>query len=350
MRHRFRLFNALGLSLLLALLSGCVNNPPVTNNTAVETPAEDSGDTLVIYSGRGEDLVGPVIEQFESTSGFDVEVRYGDTAEMAATILEEGNNSPADVFFAQDAGALGALTEAGRTTALPEELTGLVDSRFRSPTDHWVGITGRARVVVYNTANLSESLLPAEIYGFCDETWKGRLGWAPTNGSFQAFVTALRITEGEDRAREWLECILANEVREYPKNTSIVEAAASGEIDAGFVNHYYLYRFLDENPDFGARNYHLPEGDAGAMVNIAGAAIVDTTDNPKAALAFIEHLLGANGQRYFADETSEYPLIDSVETRPELKPLSGINTPEMDLSNLDDLEGTLTLLRDIGAL
>jgi iron(III) transport system substrate-binding protein len=310
-----------------------------------------AGSQLVIYSGRTESLVGLLIERFEEESGIEVAVRYGGTAELAATILEEGPNSPADVFYAQDAGALGALAKAGRLQELPPTILDLVDARFRSPEGLWVGTSGRARVVVYNTERLSEEDLPDSIWGFTDPEWKSRIGWAPTNGSFQAFVTALRILEGDEAAREWLSGILANDPKEYPSNTTIVDATANGEVDVGFVNHYYLYRFLSEAGEaFPARNYHPRSGGAGALVNVAGAGILDTAGNWAAADTFIEFLLSEEGQRYFAHETHEYPLIATVEVDPRLTPLSDINTPDIDLSNLDDLRGTLELLQEVGAL
>ena len=308
-----------------------------------------SGD-LTIYSGRSESLVGPLIEQFEQESGLNVEVRYGETAGMAATILEEGSNSPADIYYGQDAGALGALAKAGRLAAIPQPLLDQVETRFRSPDGTWIGTSGRARTVVYNTDTLTEADLPDDIFGFCDPAWKGRLGWAPTNGSFQAFVTALRVSEGEERAREWLACIQANEPGVYPKNTPIVEAVGNGEIDAGFVNHYYLFQFLNENPDFPAANYYPRAGGIGTMANVAGAGIVDTVDNPEAAEAFIEFLLRENSQEYFNTETNEYPLTGAIELNPLLTPLSEIQTPDLNLSDLDDLDGTLQMLQELGIL
>jgi iron(III) transport system substrate-binding protein len=308
-----------------------------------------SGD-LTIYSGRSESLVGPLLEQFEQESGLNVEVRYGDTAAMAATILEEGDNSPADIYYGQDAGALGALAQAGRFSPLPQDVLEMVEPRFRSPEGLWIGTSARARTVVYNTNNLTEADLPDDIFGFCAPEWQGRLGWAPTNGSFQAFVTALRVIEGEERAREWLNCIQANEPVVFSGNTPIVEAVSRGEIDAGFVNHYYLFQFLKENPDFPARNYHPRSGGVGAMTNVAGVGIINTTDNPEAAEAFVRFLLQPSSQEYFNTETNEYPLSADIPLNPVLVPLSNISTPDLDLSNLSDLEGTLQLLQELGIL
>jgi iron(III) transport system substrate-binding protein len=309
------------------------------------------GDSLTVYSGRSQSLVGPLLDQFEEVTGIDIRVRYGDTAELAATILEEGSNSPADVFFAQDAGALGALAAEDRLAELSTGLLERVPERFRSPDGLWVGVSGRARVVAYNTDNVAPEDLPDSILDFTDSTWKGRIGWPPTNGSFQAFVTALRIIEGEDGARTWLEGIKANDPEEYPNNTAAIQAVARGEVDIAFVNHYYLFRFLaEEGEGFGARNHYTDGGDSGALVNVAGVAILDTVDSREDAQRFIDYLLSPEAQQYFAIETFEYPLIEGAKTHPDLVPLSELEPPSIDLSDLSDLEGTLDLLRDTGVL
>lgn len=341
------------LALVTLLTAACQPVTPAAAPTDAAAPAgSSSGGTLTIYSGRSENLVAPIIEQFETASGIDVEVRYGGTSELAATILEEGNNSPADVFFAQDAGALGALAKEGRLAPLPESILDLVPAYLESQQGDWIGISGRARVLVYNTDELTEADLPADHWGLTDPAWRGRIGWAPTNASFQSFVTAMRVLEGEERTREWLEGIIANNPAVFDGNAPIVEAVAAGEISVGLTNHYYLYRFLAEQGDsFPARNYHFPTAGAGTMINVAGVGILTTSDQSEAAQQFVEYLLGTEAQQYFASETHEYPLIAAdIEMPDHLVPLDQINTPDLDLSDLDDLEGTLQLLQDVGAL
>lgn len=343
-------FILLIMSVIAAAVSFACTVPTPVEPVSSTTEEMEPGGELVIYSGRSESLVGPLIEQFQADTGIEVEIRYGDTAEMAATILEEGDNSPADVYYGQDAGALGALAKAGKLAELPADMLELVEARFRSPAGLWIGTSGRARTVVYNTETLTEADLPDDIFGFCDPQWKGRIGWAPTNGSFQAFVTALRVFEGEDRASEWLNCIQANEPIVYSSNTAIVEAAGKGEIEAGFVNHYYLFRFLAEDPDFTASNYHPRSGDAGSMINVAGVGILKTASNKANAETFVRYLLSEAGQTYFSVETTEYPLSADIDINPMLVPLSDIVTPDIDLSDLDDLPGTLELLQEAGVL
>lgn len=325
------------------------------DTTTTEADEGDEGDdeatgTLVVYSGRSEELVGPLLEMFTDETGIEIDVRYGDTAEMAGLILTEGDNSPADVYYGQDAGALGALAAEGRLTELPDDLLNKVPEALRSTQGQWVGLSGRARTVVYNTEMLSEDDLPDSILDFTDPEWSGRVGWAPTNGSFQAFVTALRVIEGEDGAREWLDGMVANDAQAYSNNTGVVEAVAAGEVEVGFVNHYYLYRFLAEDPDYPAANKFYSDGDPGALINVAGAGIVDTSEQQELALELMEWLLSDTAQEYFAQETFEIPVVDSVDPAAELPDLDSLTLPEIDLDRLEDLEGTLALLTDVGAL
>ncbi len=309
-----------------------------------------AGKELTVYSGRGESLVGPLIEKFQRDTGIKVKVRYGKTSELAAAILEEGKNSPADLYWAQDAGALGYLSRNGRFLKIDDVLLEKVDPRFRSRDRDWLGITGRARTVDYNINLVKKEDLPESIWEFTEPKWgREKIGWAPTNGSFQAFVTAFRVLEGEDRTREWLEGIIANKPQVYPKNTPIVAALGRGEIQVGFVNNYYLHRFQAEDPGFPVA-HHYTRGDAGALVNIAGLAMLDTAKDRELAELFIKYMLSEDTQRYFATETYEYPLVEGIDVVGPQKSLSEIETPDIDLNDLWDLEGTVKLLQDVGAL
>ena len=304
---------------------------------------------LTIYSAREETLVGPIIKQFEEATGVDIRVKYGSNAGLATTLQEEGSKSPADIFFATDPGLLGAMSDL--FIRLPDGILDRVDVEVRSREGKWVGISGRARVVVYNTERLSEADLPDSILDFTDPKWKGRIGWPPTNGSFQAFMTAMRVTLGEEATRRWLEGIQANDPKQYPKNTPIVKAAAQGEIDVGFVNHYYLFRFLqEEGESFSARNYHPRGKDLGATMLVNAAGILSTSNEKENAQRFLNFMLSEAGQQYFASRTFEYPLVDGVKTHRLLVPLDELELPDVDLSRLDDIQGTQKLLRDVGII
>ena len=340
---RFFMLSTL-LSLMIAM--ACDSTEKV-----IKEVEHDSGK-LVVYSGRSESLVGPIIEQFTEATGIKVSVKYGGTGALAATLLEEGKNSPADVFFAQDPGGLGAVANAGQLSPLSSKILDKVPRWAKSDKGLWVGISGRARVVVYSTKNgVSPSDLPTSILGFTDSKWNGRIGWPPTNASFQSMVTAMRIELGEAKTKKWLEGIKANNPKVYPKNTPTVAAVAAGEIDIGFVNHYYLHRFIaEEGEGFSARNHHLTSGGPGSLIMVAGAGILSTSKNQSNAETFVNFMLSKIVQQYFTGSTYEYPVIEGVKANPLLTPIDDINKPVIDMASLEDLAGTQKLLKDIGLL
>ena len=354
-----RLFFILPVALLAALFIGCTGADPATPTPTAtpraaatatpEPPPSTEPVTLTVYSGRSEELVGPIIEQFRQLTGVNVEVRWGGTAEIAATIMEEGNNTRADVFYAQDPGALGALRD--RFAELPDEILNRAQPQFQADDGKWVGISGRARVMVYNNERLTEDELPDSVWDLTDPKWRGRIGWAPTNGSFQVMVTGMRQLWGEERTKEWLEGIQANDVKVYPKNTPQVAAVGAGEIDVGMVNHYYLFRFLaEEGENFPARNHHPKAGDPGALIMVSGIGVLEQSEHKETAFKLVEFLLSEVGQQYFASQTFEYPVIEGVRTQRVLTPISEIDAPDIELQDLSDLDGTLQLLQESGVL
>jgi iron(III) transport system substrate-binding protein len=335
-----------GVGALSALAAGAG-----LRSVQAQAEATPTGGRLTIYSGRNENLVGPFIEAFTEATGIEADVRYAGTGELAITLLEEGDASPADVFFAQDAGALGLLEDAGRFIALPEELLTSVDPRFKSESDQWTGASARARVLVYNTDALTEDEVPSSVNDLLDPRWSGKVGWAPTNASFQTFVTAFRVLEGDDAARAWLEGMVANGVVPFDGNTDIVIAVGNGELDLGLVNHYYLYAVKrEEGDDFPIANHYLDAGDPGALVNIAGVGILGSGQHQEEALAFVEYMLSEEGQTYFATRTSEYPVVTGVASPADLPPLAEVGSPEINLNDLADLEGTVAMLTELGIL
>ena len=318
----------------------------------IEQPTEQGDRTLTVYSGRSQSLVHPLLEAFGEWAGVDIRVKYAGSASTAATLLEEGDNTPADVVFLQDPGSLGSLAASGILAELPRATLDKVDPRLRDPNGRWIGTSGRARTIIYNTETINpDTDLPPSILDYTGEEWRGRVGWAPRNGSFQSFVTALRRQLGEDTARDWIEGMKDNDAQEYPNNTSIVQAAANGEVDVGFVNHYYLERFLAEyGEDFEARNYYIGNGDPGALVLVAGAGILEASDNKATALEFVDFLLSVEAQQYFTSDVKEYPVAAGVQPEGDLPPIDSLDPPDVDLGSLSDLQGTIDLLREVGVL
>lgn len=300
----------------------------------------DSEGPLILYSGRSEELVQPLIDDFIEKTGIEVEVRYGDSTELAALLLQEGEGTDADVFFAQDPASLGSV--ADMMTELPGDILDLVDTPFADRSGRWVGTSGRVRTVVYDTRENLE--LPQTIDDVVEPAWAGQLGVAPTNGSFLAFVSAMILERGEAGTLSWLQALAANGPVDFPSNSPIVAAVDAGEVDGGLVNHYYLFRLRAEGGGENAENWFIPAGDVGSLVMPAGAGILAESDKPDAAREFVEFLLTPEAQEYFATETFEFPLIDGVEPAEGLPAVSEINAPDIDLSELADVLDDATRL------
>lgn len=332
----------LATTLLVAACGG--GSGPAPAEPAAE-PVAAGQRTLTLYSGRDEELVGPLIQQFQEQSGITVETRYGSTTEMAAQLAEEGDATPAQVFLSQDAGALGALQ--GSFAPLPEDVRAAVPAGYTSTDGSWVGLTGRARVAAYNT-RVPEAEVPADVTDLTDPKWKGRVGIAPTNASFQAFVTALRVQEGEDEARRFLEGLQANDVQTFPRNTAILEAVDAGAVDVGLINHYYYV--AAETPPANTRLKFGAPGTASALVNVTGAGILSGAAQSAEAQELVRFLVSPGAQEYFATETGEYPLVAGVGSPQGVPPLAELDAPDLDLADLRSLDETTQLMTRVGLL
>ncbi|MVZ90778.1 extracellular solute-binding protein [Microbacter sp. ANSKLAB05] len=317
------------------------------------TSDSDESDALVLYSGRSESLVAPLIEQISDSTGVDIEVRYASTPEMAAQIAEEGEASPADVFFSQDAGALGALDNAGLLQQLDESVTEAVPAEYRAAEGTWVATSLRARVLIYDSRTLDEAEVPDTIDAVLAPEWKGRVGYAPTNASFQSFVTALRVDRGDEAAEQWLRDFLANDPQTFENNNALLQAVDAGAVELGLTNHYYWYNSAAEKgaENMRARVKYMAQGDPGALVNVAGVAILASTDRPDDARRVVEAFLAEPAQTYFVEETSEYPVVPGIATDAAgLPPLDTLGGPDIDLGQLDGLEQTQAMLARVGMI
>lgn len=336
----------LAFTLPLFLACGSDTTPEITSEETQEIPR------IVIYSGRGESLVGELFAKMEKDMRaseelpqFDLEVQYGSTSEMATRFLTEGDQSPADIIFAQDSGHLGALAKQGVLETLSPDLLSEVDERFRAKDGTWIGTSGRLRVLVYDSKQLSPEELPKSLKELSDPKWKGKLGWAPTNGSFQAHVSVLRNVWGEEETKAWLEGVKQNEPKSYPKNSPQVKAANEGSLAIGWVNHYYLHRV--DSKGRTAINYSFPNEDVGNILMVAGAGIRKGSPNKEAAEMILKALVSKDGQSHFAMNNYEYPTRPNVQTHPDVPDLDLKTVMDIPQEYLIDIGPTRTLLQEL---
>lgn len=330
------------IAALTLIGTACSTSDSSTDTTA---PADT---TLTVYSGRSEELVKDLFAAFTTETGISVNARYGDSGEMAALLLTEGTSSPADVFFSQDAGALGAVEDL--LGKLPTPTLSGVEKKYSAASGKWVGITGRVRVVVYNPSLAPTP--PNTIDGLLDPQWSGKIGFAPTNASWQSFVTALRVLRGEAGAEKWLTSFAKNKPVAFEKNSAVRDAVNAGEVSLGLVNHYYLLEKIaaEGASAVKAKNQFMAAGDVGGLVNVSGVGILSSAQHATAAQKFIDFLQSETAAEYFRTKTWEYILTVGAQQAEGLPTLTQLKAPSIDLSDLKSLNITQELLQKVGLL
>jgi iron(III) transport system substrate-binding protein len=330
-----------------AFLAGCGFS--TEDNGGGSDEPETEGITL--YSGRIPAAIGPAVDSYETKADRDVQVRFAETADLAATLVEEGDASPADVFFAQEPGAIAAVAEAGLLTKLPQDIVDRVPPRFRDPEGRWVGVTGRARVIAYNRDVVKQSELPPSPFGLTAPEWDGRVGWSPASSSMQEYVTALRARYGDERTKQWLEEMVDNGAISFPDNVTIRDAIAGGEIDVGLINHYYVAQGISEGgPDYPVGVY-FPPGGLGSLMLLTSVGVLESSDRKDEAFDFVRSLLSKQSQAFFTSSSKEYPLARGSKPDPSLSvPISKIPASGSELVDLKELQATIDLMKESGAL
>lgn len=342
--------HSLAAALLVALLGmgGCGFD---TSDSPEGSAGEPEAEGITLYSGRIPAAIGGAVDGYEAEADRDVQVRYADTADLAATLVEEGDASPADAFFAQEPGAIGAVADSGLLAELPQDVLDLVPPRYRDPEGRWVGVTGRARVIAYNRDAVRRSELPRSPFGLTAPRWRDEVGWSPASSSMQEYVTALRARYGDERTREWLEAMVDNGAKSYPNNVTIRDAIADGEIDVGLINHYYVAQAIAaEGEDYPVAVY-FPPGGLGSLMLLTSVGVIESSDRKQEAIAFVRSLLSPESQGFFTSSSKEYPLAKSAEPDPSLSvPLAEIPSVSGDLVDLTELQATIELMQESGAL
>lgn len=316
---------------------------------AVETSA---ADRLVVYSGRAERLIKPVLDAFQSKTGIHIDLLSSGTTELVNRLQAEGERTLADVFITNDAGSLERARELGLLQPADIKDAERIPAPFRASDNSWIGLSGRFWIPVYNTTQVD----PAEIKSIldlADPRWKGKIA-IPNAGSeyLQAGVSVIKAVHGDERTQQLLKGLKANAGNHvYGKSSQIVEAVAKGQVAVGLVNHYYVYRHLEAQP--GAPIAPLmpdqQDGGMGAIINAAGVGILKHARHLDLAKRLVQFLISEEGQKMFADLNKEYPLTPGVAPDPALPSRQNFRAAAVPLVRLGELrEPTMALIEQVG--
>jgi iron(III) transport system substrate-binding protein len=311
-----------------------------------------SGQSITLYNGQHEQTTSMLAAAFEEKTGIKVNTRSGDEAELANQILQEGSNSPADVFYTENTPALEHLREQDLLAPIDPSTLATVPARYSSAQGDWVGVSARVSVLVYNTQQISPSSLPSSILALAEPRWKDKLGIAPSETDFQPLISSITKFDGKVAAEKWLEGVKANS-KIYPDNETVLAQVNNGESAVGLINHYYWYRLRDEVGQKGLHSAlaYYAAHDPGDLLNVSGAAVLKSSAHQAAAQAFVAFLVSPEGQQVIAHSHSyEYPLRPAVSPAKGLRPFASIQPAPITLSELGDGSAPLELEQKLGLL
>jgi iron(III) transport system substrate-binding protein len=292
---------------------------------------------IVVYNAQHESLTKSWVERFTEETGIPVTLRNGDDTEMGNQLVQEGAESPADVFLTENSPAMVLVDNAGLFAPVDAATLEQVDNAYRPAHGKWVGIAARSTVFVYNPSKLAEADLPKSIMDLAEPNWKGRWAASPGGADFQAIVAAILEQKGEAATLQWLKA-MKNNFTAYRGNSSVLKAVNAGQIDSGVIYHYYA--FVDqaktgENSKNTALHY-FKNKDPGAFVSISGGGVLDSSKHKEQAQAFLKYITGKDGQAVLKNGKSfEYAVGKNAESNPKLMPLQQLDAPKVDASKLD---------------
>lgn len=350
----------IGVGLFIGvIIAGCSSisstpaspTPEAQHSAPAESAVEPFGGELVIYSGRSEPLIQPVLDAFQKQHpGILLKLKAGSNSELANALIEEAANPVADIFITTELFTIQALNAKGIFQAYAPADIDLLPEEFIGEGTQWVGLTKRARVIMYNTELVTAEEAPKSIFELTDPKWKGQIAAAgSTNGSMQAQIATMRMLIGEERTEEWLNGLLENQVTFFGGHTDVRKAVGAGEFKLGLVNHYYYHLQLAESGNVGVVYPDQGEGEIGLITNATAAAIIQNAPHTAAAQAFIDFLTSAEGQKLFAELNFEYPLRVGVGLRAEVEPLDSLRLAEVDVvKSTLAFEETFALVERIG--
>ena len=315
------------------------------------SPAAHSADkvSLTLYNGQHKEVGDELAKAFEAKTGIHVNVRKGSSNQLASQIMEEGERSPADVFYAEESPPLNSLGEQGFLAKADDSTLQALPKEYVAANGTWIGVTARTRVVAFNPKKISEDQLPKSVLDFADPQWQGKIGFVPTSGAFQEQAVAIIKLHGRDAAEEWLTGLRAFG-KTYTNNMVALKAVENGEVAAVLVNNYYWFALQREKGQLDSKLHYFTDGDAGGLITVSSAGVIKASKHPKEAQQLLAYMASEEGQRVITNTTAEYPMRKGMVSERGLKPFEELQPPKVTPADLGNAEEALDLERDVGLL
>lgn len=302
---------------------------------------------VVVYSARIEQLIEPMFDAFTAATGIKVKQFTAKEAELFERLKAEGPNSPADVFMTVDAGNLWLAEQAGLLQSFDSAvITSNIPAHLRTKNNTWVGLSVRARPIMYSTARVKpEDLSTYEALG--DPKWRGRLCLRTSKKVYsQSLVATMIKTLGEARTEEVVRGWMANEPRIFDSDSKMLEAIAAGQCDVTLANTYYLARLQAKDPAFPVTVFWPNQNDRGVHVNISGAGVTRHAKSRSQAIKLLEFLSSPQAQNLYADSNYEYPANPAVQPAALIAAWGTFKADKVDVAAAGELQVTAVKLMD----
>jgi iron(III) transport system substrate-binding protein len=306
-------------------------------SSSLEAGGELDASKLTIYSAQHKNVTEEWARKFQDTTGIQVQIRYGKDSSMGAQLVQEGSKSPADVFLTENSPAMTTVQNAGLLAEVDPATTAQVGPQYVPSSRQWVGIAARATVLVYNPSKITEADLPKSIMDLARPEFAGRWSAAAGGADFQAIVSAVLATKGEQATAAWL-AALKSGAKVYENNIATMKAVNAGQSDMGIIYHYYWYRdqALGKESSGNTKLHYFKNEDPGAFLSLSGGGVLKSSKRPAEAQKFLAFVTGKDGQQLLvSSDAKEYAVGNGVASDAALPTLESLEAPKIDPFTLD---------------
>ncbi|MBI4344517.1 MAG: extracellular solute-binding protein [Euryarchaeota archaeon] len=334
--------------MLIAILAGCVQAPRTEAPAATAAPVittQPQSQELVVYSGRKETAIKPVTEAFTRTTGIKVNLKVGKTSGLANEIIQERENPRGDIFVATEAGVNEILAKEGVLAPYVSPEAKDMPPEYKSGAGYWTGISGRARVIIYNKDLVKEGEVPKSVFQLTDPRWKGKAAIAATRErTTLSWVSSILDLKGEEFTKNYISTLVANDIKILPDNSDVWQGVGKGEFAIGLTNSPNYHLAIKANYPVGVVYPDQGDGGVGALVNPNTVAIIKGARNAEAARKFVDFILGPEAQALLNKGAYEIPLVPGADPG-EVRPLKDFRQSKVSQQRLAELaDPTLALL------